>query len=272
MKALTLTKITLFSLWMSIGLTQISMAQGQPGGAPPPSSTSDSTTDKPGQSPTGLPAPAPAPEGQSPTGSPPPSSASDQPQAPIVTDPQPPQVINPGNPQPSSTAPDSTSIAATSNVKVKCDDLSTIVQKGERQASLFNWRTNHFGAEFTPTKRCQLVSERLQSTTNKNGGTLKGLQLSGGTLNGQPVICVMQTGESKCTNQNLLFTLKPENAKQTQSVIAKILTFAEDGSTTIDESSGGRAKPSTDLGSWERKAFPEAKKRPAKTQDNREGF
>jgi Circadian oscillating protein COP23 len=271
MKTLTLTKITLFSIWISIGLTQISVAQGQPGGSPPSSGTPGSITDKPGQPPTGSPTPAPAPEGQ-PTGSPPPSSAPDKPQVPIVTDPQPPQVINPGNPQPSSTAPDSTVIAATSNVKIKCDDLSTIVQKGERQASLFNWRTNHFGAEFTPTKRCQLVSERLQKTTDKNGGTLKGLQLGSGTLNSQPVICVMQAGENKCTNQNLLFTLKPENAKQSQSVIAKILTFAEDGSTTIDESSGGRAKPNTDLGSWERKAFPESKKRPVKTQNNREGF
>ena len=64
-----------------------------------------------------------------------------------------------------------------------------------------------------------MVSERLQQAANINGGTFKDLQLASGTVNAQPVICALQSNGTKCNRQNLLFTLKPENARNPDAVI-----------------------------------------------------
>jgi Circadian oscillating protein COP23 len=224
MKATTLTKITLISIYIAIGLVRVPIAQAQ---------------------------------------------------LPTVTAPQPPQIVPSSTPTPqtSPTAPDPTSTATASTIQVRCEALSTVVQKGERQALMFNWHTNYFGAEFTPDKRCQIVSARIQAAADLNGGTLKGLQLGSGILNNQMVICILQAGgENKCTDRNLLFTLKPENAKRSQAIIGKILIFAKNGSTTIDEGARVRSKLDTDLGNWERQAFPEPKKSPMRNQNPNTGF
>lgn len=245
MKLTTLTKITLISICVAVGLGQIPIAQGQSMPTAPQTPTNPSSTpNKPGELPT-------------------------------VTAPQPPQVIpsaTPSNSDSASTTPDTTPTAAASTIKVSCDNLTTIVQKGDRKAPLFNWRTNYFGTEYTPDKRCQLVSARLQAAADSNGGTLKGLELGSGALNSQPVVCILATGENRCTDRNLLFTLNPENAKRSQAVIAKILTFANDGSTTVDESARVSSKSNGDLGSWERRAFPTSKKTPTRRQNPNTGF
>jgi hypothetical protein len=267
MKSTTLTKITLISICVAIGLAQIPIAQAQstPTAAQTPTSDSSPTPSKPAQVPTTTP--------QTPTS---PSSTPNKPgELPTVTAPQPPKVIpsaTPSTPDSASTTPDATSTATASTLKVSCDNLTTIVQKGDRKASLFNWRTNYFGTEYTPDKRCQQVSARLQAATDSNGGTLKGLQLGSGTLNSQAVVCVLGTGENSCTDRNLLFTLNPENAKRSQAVIAKILTFASDGSTTVDESARVSSKSDGDLGSWERRAFPGSQQSPTHRQNPNTGF
>jgi Circadian oscillating protein COP23 len=224
MKATTLTKISLISIWMVIGLVQVSMAQAQ---------------------------------------------------LPTVSDPQPPPIVpSPTTPTPQSapTAPDSEATVTAATLAVRCEDLTTVVTKGERQASIFNWNTKYFGGEYTPEKRCQMVSARLQTAADLNSGTLQGLQLESGTINGQTVICVLQTGENKCTDRNLLFTLKPENAKNPQAVIAKILIFAKSGNATVDESARISSKSNLDLGNWERKAFPKSRKSSTPTKNVDTGF
>ena len=266
MKPTTLTKITLISICVTIGLGQIPIAQAQSTPTAPQTPTSPSSTpNKPGELPT--------------TTTPPtstnPSSTPNKPGGlPTVTAPQPPQVSpgKPSTPDSAPTTPNVTPTATASTIKVSCDNLTTIVQKGDRQAPLFNWRSNYFGTEYTPDKRCQLVSARLQAAANSNGGTLKGLELGSGTLHSQPVVCVLATGENSCTDRNLLFTLNPKNAKRSQAVIAKILTFANDGSTTVDESARVSSKSNGDLGSWERRAFPTSKKTPTRRQNSNTGF
>jgi hypothetical protein len=175
-------------------------------------------------------------------------SSTNEPALPTVVDSQPPIV------QPTQSSPDSSS--STSTVSVKCENLTTVVQKGERKALMLRWQTNYFGGAFTPEKRCQLVSARLQAAADRNGGTFKGLQFGSGILNRQTVICLLQTGENNCTDKNILLTLKPENAQRPQAVIAKILIFAKNGSTTINESARVFSKSSLNLGNWELQAFP----------------
>jgi Circadian oscillating protein COP23 len=146
--------------------------------------------------------------------------------------------------------------ASGSSLKVSCQDQKTVVQKGDRQAVMLSWNYDGFGKEYTPEKRCQIVSERLQQAANVNGGTFKDLQLASGTVNSQMVVCALPTNSNKCNNKNLLFTLKPENARNPDAVIQKIFSFAQDGSASINESAGRQSKVDLNLGNWEQKAFP----------------
>jgi hypothetical protein len=145
--------------------------------------------------------------------------------------------------------------AAISKLEVKCQDSKTVVRKDDQQAVMMTWTTNYFGPEFTNSKRCQIVSERLQKAANSNGGTFKGLELASGTVNGQTVICALQSGGKKCDNNNMLFTLKPENAGNPEAVIQQVLSFAADGSGSVEESTRSRSKVDLNLGNWEQKAF-----------------
>ncbi len=151
--------------------------------------------------------------------------------------------------------------AGTNNLKVSCQNLTTVVQKGDRQATMLTWNYDGFGKDFTPEKRCQIVSERLQKVADNNGGTFKDLQLASGTMNSQVVICALPTKSSKCNSQNILFTLKPENARNPEVIVQKIFGFAQDGGSSIDESASTRTtKLDPNLGTWEQKTFPQTKR------------
>jgi hypothetical protein len=190
-------------------------------------------------------------------------SASAQAQSPLVVD----DNQKPSNrddvrqePTPSANPP-----ASTSRLKVNCQDLKTIVQKGDREAVMLTWSYGGFGKEYTPAKRCQIVSARLQKAADINGGTFKDIQLASGPLNNQTVICALQSRDRACSSKNLLFTLKPENAKNPEAIIEQIFSFAKDGKSTLDESASNKRQINTNLGDWEQKAFAgNAKKSPAR--------
>lgn len=158
-------------------------------------------------------------------------------------------------------------------LRVSCQGLQTIVQKGDRQAVMFSWNYDGFGRDYTPEKRCQIVSERLQQAANNNGGTFQDLQLASGVVNSQTVICALSS-RSKCNRKNMLFTLKPENARNPESVIQKMLIFAQDGSAYINESAtNSRPQVTTNLGTWEQKAFPSSQNSSTpKRRNNNTGF
>jgi hypothetical protein len=175
----------------------------------------------------------------------------------------------------SNNAPDEVITASAPKLKVTCQDLTTLVQKGDRQAVMVSWSYDGFGKEFGPEKRCQAVSERLQQVADLNGGTFRDLQLASGTVNSQPVICALQSNSKKCNAKNILFTLKPENARNPDAVIQKIFTFAQDGTSSLNESaSSTRAqKADMNLGNWEQKMFPQSKKStPVKRKTTDRGF
>ncbi len=152
--------------------------------------------------------------------------------------------------------PTNSNVAAISKLAVNCQDLKTVVKKDDQQAVMISWNTNFFGKEFTNAKRCQIVSERLQEAANQNGGTFKGLDLATGIVNAQTVICALPSNAEKCDRNNMLFTLKPENASDPEAVIEQILSFAADGSGSVQEGTRSRSKKvDLSLGNWERKAF-----------------
>ena len=100
-----------------------------------------------------------------------------------------------------------------------------------------------------------MVSERLQKAATLNGGTFQGLELASGNVNSQPVVCTLQNVRKKCDRDNILFTLKSENANNPEAVIQQIVKFGEDGSGSIDESVRLRSRSKVDLnlGNWEQK-------------------
>jgi Circadian oscillating protein COP23 len=150
---------------------------------------------------------------------------------------------------------DSSTLMAGSTLRVSCQNLKTVVHKGDRQAVMLSWNYDGFGSEYTPAKRCQIVSERLQQAANRNGGTFKDLQLASGTVNSVTVICALSAKSSNCDRQNMLFTLKPENSRNPEAIIQKIFSFAQDGSTSIEESASSRPKIDKNLGHWEQRVF-----------------
>ena len=160
---------------------------------------------------------------------------------------------------PNNNAPQDGNIA-NAGLRVSCQNLTTVVQKGDRQATMLTWNYSGFGREFTPEKRCQIVSERLQKAANINGGTFKDLQIATGTVNSQAVVCALQSKSNKCTRNNLLFTLNPENARNPDAVIQKMFSFAADGNSSINESAMASPRVDVNLGNWEQKAFPRSPK------------
>jgi Circadian oscillating protein COP23 len=177
-------------------------------------------------------------------------------QVPRISNPTPPTVISDVSVAPI-VAP--VNVATGSKITVGCQALQSVVKKGDREAVMMKWNSSFFGKEFTPAKRCSIVSERLQKFADQNGGTFKGLQLSSGSLRNQPVICITNDGQKSCTDENLLFTLKPENAKNPDSVIEKIMTFAQDGSEVVNESASSSPRIDRNLGNWESRVFPNLK-------------
>ncbi len=190
--------------------------------------------------------------------------------APEIAQAQLPMIINSEQRDNSSQEPPSNSQAtgSESSLKVTCQDLKTVVQKGDRAAVMLTWNYDGFGEKFTPEKRCQIVSERLQQAANRNGGTFKDLQLASGTVKSQVVICALQPKINKCNNQNLLFTLKPENARNPDVIIEKVFGFAQDGSGTVEESSSTKPKVGKNLGKWEQQAFSKPSKSRATNRPN----
>jgi Circadian oscillating protein COP23 len=150
---------------------------------------------------------------------------------------------------------DTTNLAAESTLRVSCQDLKTVVHKGDRRAVMLSWNYGGFGSDYTPVKRCQIVSERLQQAANRNGGTFKDLQLASGTVNSVTVICALSAKSSNCDRQNMLFTLKPENSRNPDAIVQKIFSFAQDGSASIEESASSKPKLDKNLGHWEQRAF-----------------
>jgi Circadian oscillating protein COP23 len=168
---------------------------------------------------------------------------------------------------------DGTTIAAGSTLRVSCQDLKTVVRKGDRQAVMFSWNYDGFGKDFAPAKRCQMVSERLQQAANRNGGTFKDLELASGKVNSLTVICAVRSNRGNCDRQNMLFTLKPENARNPDAVVQKIFSFAQDGSASIEESASIKPKLDRNLGNWEQKAFGRSRRpNKLKQSDNNTGF
>lgn len=125
-------------------------------------------------------------------------------------------------------------------------DLTTVIQQGQYRAVLFQWNTHFFGGNYTPSKRCEIVSDKLDSLIKANDGQFSGIRFIPGLVNNYPVICSPKTGESSCNPQNILFTLKPENRAKANEIVLSLKDPNTYGSFSINEA----RRPEADLGEW----------------------
>jgi len=126
---------------------------------------------------------------------------------------------------------------------------ATLVRVGDRtlQSPLIVWTSTAFGNDYSPQQRCQTVSERIANAVEQNNGRLQNLRLAIGKVNAQTVICYTN-GAGECTADNLLFTLKPENARNPQVVLARLYNFGRMGrGEAVYESGGVNSTPTEEV-------------------------
>ncbi len=108
------------------------------------------------------------------------------------------------------------------------DGWITIAQRNNLRTikPLLVWQTTEFGDNWTPENRCNHVTEKLNKAVGNNNGYLSNLALTYGPVGNYTVICVATSPET-CTTNNMLFTLKQDNAQKPQEVLATIAGFAK---------------------------------------------
>ena len=143
-------------------------------------------------------------------------------------------------------SPEKVSQAAGKSTTFQCVEQgggwATVAKRGDDDVSpspLIRWNTPEFGPEYTPEKRCQIVSTRLTNIVAKNGGWLGGLDLTAGKVeNGSTVVCLVNQQSRSCNLGNMLFTLNEKNSNNPNQVLKTITSFAkgEANSSNVDES------------------------------------
>ena len=136
--------------------------------------------------------------------------------------------------QTTSTVENSDIATATEPTVFNCEqtdrEWATYAQRAKKKSEspLITWNTTEFGAEFTPAKRCEIVSGKLTKVVAENGGRLTGLNLRTGQVDtGQTVVCVVKQPSQRCDFDNMLFTLNSQNTQNPNAVVAKITNFAQ---------------------------------------------
>ncbi|MBD2269369.1 hypothetical protein H6F62_11480 [Anabaena sp. FACHB-1391] len=114
-------------------------------------------------------------------------------------------------------------------------NVATVGQRpGGQPIPVIIWTSQtskYFGDKFNPQKRCQIVTKKLGEAVANSGGSLKDVVLMTGRVNKSSVICVISANDTGCDGRNTLFTLKPENAKKADQVLAQIMQISREGSS-----------------------------------------
>jgi hypothetical protein len=120
---------------------------------------------------------------------------------------------------------------------------ATTVEKGNitTKSPLITWDTTEFGDNYTPDKRCEIVSDKLTKAVANNGGKLDDLQLRVGLVKNRNVVCVLDNSSTECTSKNMLFTLGNNNSKNPREALDTILRFNEGKATGVTLSENANA-------------------------------
>ncbi len=135
-------------------------------------------------------------------------------------------------------APDSSTQVSEPPTTFKCvkqgNGWATIGEKGNftTKSPLITWDSKEFGPEYTPDKRCNIVSAKLTKAVVDNGGKLGLLKIKVGSLNNQKVVCVIKDAQTSCNDGNTLFTLNQKHSDKPAESLQKIFQQYSEGSAS----------------------------------------
>ncbi len=116
--------------------------------------------------------------------------------------------------------------------------FATVAQRGERLTPpLISWKSNEFGAKYSPQQRCSIVSDRLTEVVAAHGGKLRNLQLTYGRVNSKPVICYVESRNEICNRKNILITLRQSDRGRERQILEQLVTFGLKGTGTAVQQS-----------------------------------
>jgi hypothetical protein len=120
------------------------------------------------------------------------------------------------------------------------DAYATVARRGDRQTPpMIMWRSTlgEYG-QYTPQRRCQIVSDKFTRAVVLNGGKLGGMSLTYGVNNRQRVICYVNHYRDSCNSENQLFTLRPSDYGRERQILEQLVNFSAKGSGTPVQQSG----------------------------------
>lgn len=113
-------------------------------------------------------------------------------------------------------------------------NVATVGQRpGGQPIPIIIWTSQtskYFGDKYTSQGRCKIVTNKLTRAVTNSGLKLKDVVLMTGRVNKSTVICIVSANETGCDGGNTLFTLKPENAKKADQILAQIMRISREGS------------------------------------------
>ncbi len=115
----------------------------------------------------------------------------------------------------------------------------TIATRGNvKSSALLIWETAEFGDNYTPEKRCHIVSEKLTTFVTDSGGRLQNLLLKTGNVNNYAVMCAVAKYNQICNEKNTVLTFNKDNRLSQDKVLKTVDQFAKGQDTTPVYESG----------------------------------
>ena len=83
-----------------------------------------------------------------------------------------------------------------------------VTEDGEKTEPLITWNSQSMsGSGYTPRRRCNEVTERLNTVVANVGGRFSDVLLTTGTVKGMGVVCWVNDEQSGCDESNVLVTM-----------------------------------------------------------------
>lgn len=125
-------------------------------------------------------------------------------------------------------------------VPTQGNTYATVAKRGTRQTPpmiLWTSTLGEFG-QYTPQRRCEMVSDKFTRAVTLNGGKLKSMLLTYGINNRQRVICYVSSPNGSCNSDNQLFTLRPADRGRERQILERLVNFGIHGTGTPVQQSG----------------------------------
>jgi Circadian oscillating protein COP23 len=117
---------------------------------------------------------------------------------------------------------------------------ATVAKRGTRQTPPMIIWTSSLGeyGQYTPQRRCEIVSDKFTQAVARSGGKLKNMYLTYGYNNRQRVICYVNSRNGACNSDNQLFTLRPSDYGKERQILERLVNFGIHGTGTPVQQSG----------------------------------